>query len=80
MSRIELFGNPHAEQEASYIEMEKQRAGIKSFWEWELEIIEQEEAHLKNSLDDLDEQIVELKLKIDQDVETKNITSKEAEK
>lgn len=54
---IELLGNDQAEFEKNEDAVEKDEAGMKSFAEWEMGLLDQEEAYWENLLRELKMQI-----------------------
>ena len=60
---IELLGNDQAEFEKNEDAVEKDEAGMKSFAEWEMGLLDQEEAYWENLLR-------ELKMQIDDEIQT----------
>jgi hypothetical protein len=59
---IEILGNPYSEFERNEELVECEQNGMKTFWEWEMGILEQEEKYWEDLLR-------QLKVKIDQEVE-----------
>ena len=52
-SVIEILGNKQSEFEKNEEAVEKEEYGIKSFWEWEQGLLDQEEIYWENKLRNL---------------------------
>lgn len=61
---IELIGNPQSEFEKNEEAVEKEINGIKSFWEWEQGLLDQEELYWENKLRSL-------KMEIDSEIKAR---------
>ena len=66
---IELIGNDQQEFEKNEDRVEKEDAGIKSFWEWESGLLDQEEKYWEN-------QLRELKMQIDDEIRAREALEK----